>query len=82
MKGSGLTDFHKQIETHYCIMGFTLQILDYLEGYNGRFNALRILEHTSRGFNETIQNQISFPLPSYADMMFHRHWEWTLSYPE
>lgn len=65
-----------EIQTHYCILNFRLQMRDADDRYTGKYNVLRILEHSSRGLGESNENDYFFKLPSNTDMLFYRHWDW------
>ena len=74
-----------QIETHYNVINFIAQIrdadvdcTDSRRRYVGKFNVLRIIEHSDRPLNSSPQNDLQkyvHKLPSNTDMCFYRYWE-------
>jgi hypothetical protein len=65
-----------EITTHYSIVRFRLQIRDADDRYVGKYNVLRILEHSSRGLRDPSgHNEFQFNLPSNTDMVFYRYWD-------
>ena len=72
-----------EIETHYNIINFRAQIrdadvdcADSRRRYVGKFNILRILEHTDRPLNAHSHHEAYVhKLPSNTDMCFYRYWE-------
>ena len=76
-----------EIETHYNVINFIAQIrdadvdcTDSRRRYVGKFNILRILEHSDRPLQspsqDTPSNTYVHKLPSNTDMCFYRHWDW------
>ena len=73
-----------QVEMHYAIVQFKLLILDGQDGYIGKHNTLRLVEHSSAAIingrhpslghwgSEWIQHK----LPNRTDMQFWRYWHW------
>lgn len=75
------------IELHYCVMYYHFNILDgcdgYDEGYCGKFNLIRLIEHSALPHVYSNNNTagastalIQFPIPQNCDFRFSRVWEW------
>ena len=50
--------------------------MDADDRYTGKFNVLRILEHSSYGLEESEDSRYYFELPSNTNMMFYRQPNW------
>ncbi len=57
-------------------MNFIFQICDANEGYVGKHNVLKFIEHSNRGLNENADRKHIFHIPLNADLLFYRHWYW------
>lgn len=66
-----------EVQTHYCVICFSLEILDGSASYSqykGKHSVLRILSHRQIVVGGDITE---FTLPVNCDMRFYRHWKWT-----
>ena len=66
-----------EIPTHYCIIKFKMKIRDADDRYVGKYNVLRIVEHTSKALVDGDSgSEYQIKLPSNTDLLFYRHWAW------
>ena len=55
--------------------------MDADEGYHGKHNRLRILEHWSTSLHAADRNsEVHYNVPEYSDLTFSRQWMWNACY--
>lgn len=72
---SQLNHVRVEVKLHYCDMVFDMLLLDGDDGYQGKHNMLKLVNHSSivEG-SHRLNHSINYPIPVFANFRFHRCW--------